>query len=113
MTSYDSASDAYRRLLDEYGRALAERDPSVATIFERAREAFERLRANAPADAAEAKVGEEMHLVIAFSHAVGAGHAEESQRVYMLMTTEDRQRVDAMERDEPGRVKIWLHSNTD
>lgn len=101
-TPYEQARDEYRRLLDEYGRALAENAATVVGLFDQARAVWNRLRLLAPADSTEANVSEEMHLVVTFSHAVGAGHAVEAQRIYKLMSDQQRQEVDAADLQKPG-----------
>ena len=105
-TPYDVARAAYKKLLLEYGRALAARDSRAKELFEQSCLAWDRVRASAPTDAPEANVETEMHLVLAFSYAVGARDVAEAERIYRAMSDEGRRNVDAA--DDSGSMKIWL-----
>lgn len=62
----------------------------------------------APLDSTEASVSEDMHLVGAFSHAVGAGHVGEAERLYYAMSGENRKNADMTDSENPGSIKIWV-----
>lgn len=42
-----------------------------------------------------------------FAHAVGARNREEAQRIYNLMSVEQRAVADSIESLNPGFLKIW------
>jgi hypothetical protein len=106
--AYELARNEYKQLLSEYAAALSAKDPGVVDLFERARISWEHLRLSAPEDALEAGAEPEMHLVLAFSYAVGAGDSVEAERVYNLMSDDARRNTDAVDADDPGSVRIWL-----
>lgn len=106
--SYEGATEEYQRRLDAYGVAVAARSPDVEAAFDAAKAAWFRMRELAPPESREAEVDEEMHLVLAFSHALGARHAEEAARLYALMGPTFRKVTDDLEAYAPGAWKIWL-----
>lgn len=107
---YERARDEYRQAMDAYGEAVAQRAPDVIEVFQRATNAWRRLRAEAPPAAVEGQVSEGMHVVVGFSHAVGAGHVAEAERLYNAMSAEDRDDTDRADASAPGAFKIWLRS---
>lgn len=105
---YEQVREEYVRLLDEYAKALTHDANNLSELFDRASDAWLRLRAVAPLDSTEASVSEDMHLVGAFSHAVGAGHVGEAERLYYAMSGENRKNADMTDSENPGSIKIWV-----
>ncbi len=63
-------------------------------------------------DEAEEEAEPDMHLVLLFSHAVGAGDEAEAERIYNTMNDTYRKSADAGEVNAPGTVKIWLRGRS-
>jgi len=110
IATYKKAQEAYRNLLDEYGDALARRTADVGDIFERAADAWRVLVAVAP-DGSPEKEAPHMNVVLAFSHAISADHANEARRLYEAMGDEERKNTDRFDADQPGSMKIWLRKD--
>ena len=94
----------YKLRLDEYAAALATGGDRVEALFDLADDARRRLNDAHPTHA----VSDDMHLTLAFSHAVGAEATVEAERIYNRMRTEDQKQVDVLDAAEPGSFKIWL-----
>src|SRR5438105_3049599 len=91
--AYEQAREEYRRLMIEYGEALAADAPTAGALLANAMAAWIRICAIAPAGP-EAEVGMSMHLTLAFSYASGANSAAEAECLYNQMTDEDRRTID-------------------
>jgi hypothetical protein len=111
-TTYEQACVEYQRLLREYGGALKAGSTNSMELLAQAEAAWQRIRAAAPKGAPEATASDGMHLVLAFSHAVGVGDAVEAERLYNAMSDEARKNTDEADSAAPGSVKIWTHSTS-
>lgn len=105
---FEAACEEYGHLLRQYERALKDRDPQATDIFNLSKTAWENVRVLAPSDGPQANANPEMYLILAYSTAVGVGHSVEAERLYGLLSDEERRTLDGLEEREPGRFKIWL-----
>lgn len=82
-----SAEDAtrlqYQQLVNEYGAALAVKDPRAEELLVRATLAWEQLRRFGGAESA---LPTDAHLVTALQFAIEAGDAREAGRIYASMS---------------------------
>jgi len=104
---YEQACEEYRRLIGEYGEALATNTPTAGSLLAEAAAAWLRICALAP-HGPEAQVGISMHHTLAFSYARAAGSVVEAERVYLQMSDDQRREIDEIDAREPGSMKIWL-----
>lgn len=101
--SYDEALARFTNVLQRYEGALEANDLEFAQrLFGEFGVAWERLRK------CRSELESDGFLVYAFSSAIGAGSAVESERIYGLMSDQQRAGVDFTEQSKPGLVKIWL-----
>lgn len=102
--AYRQAKAAYFALLAKYRERLEEGDPDAKSVFIEAEAAWIHLRSfNRDESHADAC----MHLVVSFTHAVGAKDSAEAYRLYSAMTEKYRAGIDKAESINPGTMKIW------
>lgn len=106
--TYEQARDRYKELMRRYTDALERKTGNVEQLFDDAERAWSEVATLAPEGTPEAGAGVDAHVLLAFSHAVASGDKDEAQRLYKLMSEEDRNVVDRHDQTTPGSMKIWL-----
>jgi hypothetical protein len=96
----------HKRLIEEYRLALEEeRESGAARAFAMSTNLWHHICRQSRRRGID--VSAEMHLVVLFSLAVGAGNKAEGERIYMMMDPSARALLDEMDEKESGAVKIW------
>ncbi|MBX3210757.1 MAG: hypothetical protein KF850_01855 [Labilithrix sp.] len=80
---------------------------SAAARLADAREAWTQVCCTTPSG--EPRLSEDFYLFYAFMVAVDVGRSDEAERLYDLMSSEIRERIDLIEDKNPGQAKIWLN----
>lgn len=104
---YEAIGGRFSEEVRQYREDLAAGIETAALVgrLEGLRDLWIRLCEATPTD--QVRLDSDYYLFYALMAAVDVGQADEAQRVYSLMPVALRQRVDAVEEENPGKDKLW------